>query len=366
MSALVVGMILPWVIVGIGCWVGYQILLQNGRILRRLEALEEAIYELVGIYPGVDSAAAEGLPVGSAAPPFELPDLGGEKVSLEQFGGQRVLLMFFSPQCSYCVQMAPALAEVPLDGRDGLPVPLIMTSGGQEENRRFIQEHGIRCKVLLQEQREVAEAYKANGTPVGYLIDEQGNTASALAIGAAQILDLIKPPNTAPHNGDGQAVVPLPVSFVSVSKRPLSESRINRDGLKAGTPAPNFRLPRLEGGEVSLEDYRSQRLLLIFSDPECRPCDLLAPELERFHRRVSDPKILMISRGSVKANRDKVAEHGLTFPVLLQRQWEISRLYGKFVTPLGYLIDEQGVIAEAPADGRDQIHALTSRMASQA
>src|SRR6266487_5455821 len=36
--------------------------------------------------------------------------------------------------------------------------------------------------------------------------------------------------------------------------RSLARSTIKRDGLKAGTTAPGFRLPRLAGGELSLEE----------------------------------------------------------------------------------------------------------------
>jgi hypothetical protein len=36
------------------------------------------------------------------------------------------------------------------------------------------------------------------------------------------------------------------------SSRSLANSKIKRDGLKAGTVAPEFRLPRLDGGELSL------------------------------------------------------------------------------------------------------------------
>jgi hypothetical protein len=50
----------------------------------------------------------------------------------------------------------------------------------------------------------------------------------------------------------------------------------------------------------------------------------------------------------------------LTFPVVLQRQWEISRLYGMFSTPIGYLIDAQGVIAADVAVGTEPILALLS------
>src|SRR6266516_2146714 len=51
--------------------------------------------------------------------------------------------------------------------------------------------------------------------------------------------------------------------------RSLARSKINRDGLKAGTSAPSFRLPRLDGGELSLEELRGTRILLVFSDPHC-------------------------------------------------------------------------------------------------
>src|SRR5437764_539837 len=37
--------------------------------------------------------------------------------------------------------------------------------------------------------------------------------------------------------------------------RPLSESRIDRNGLPVGTHAPDLRLPRLDGGELALSDY---------------------------------------------------------------------------------------------------------------
>src|SRR5437764_8366636 len=67
--------------------------------------------------------------------------------------------------------------------------------------------------------------------------------------------------------------------------RSLARTRINRSGLKAGTRAPAFRLPRLEGGEVSLEKLRGARVLLVFSAPHCGPCNALAPELQKFHRQ---------------------------------------------------------------------------------
>jgi len=66
----------------------------------------------------------------------------------------------------------------------------------------------------------------------------------------------------------------------------------------------------------------------------------------------------MISRGEPKENRVKVKAHGLTFPVVLQQQWEISPRYAMLATPIAYLIDEQGVIAADVAVGVEPILAL--------
>src|SRR5262249_44452637 len=114
-------------------------------------------------------------------------------------------------------------------------------------------------------------------------------------------------------------------------------------------------------GDLSLQDLRGRRLLLVFSDPHCGPCQALAPHLEKFYKENgSTAEVVMISRGDPKENRAKVKEHGLTFPVLLQQRWEISRLYAMFATPIAYLIDEQGVIVADAAVGVEPIQALLS------
>jgi peroxiredoxin len=109
---------------------------------------------------------------------------------------------------------------------------------------------------------------------------------------------------------------------------------------------------------LSLDEYRGRKVLLVFSDPNCGPCQALVPQLERAHSRGGNVQILMVSRGDVEANRAKAAEHGLTFPVVLQKQREISRQYAMFATPIAYLIDEEGIIASDVATGAEPILAL--------
>src|SRR5262249_56597126 len=105
-----------------------------------------------------------------------------------------------------------------------------------------------------------------------------------------------------------------------------------------------FRLPRIDGGELALNELRGRHVLLVFSDPECGPCEELAPRLQELHQRREDLQVLMVSRRGLDANRAKAAALGLTFPIVMQQQWEISLLYAKFATPIAYLIDEQGIL----------------------
>src|SRR5207248_1720407 len=75
-------------------------------------------------------------------------------------------------------------------------------------------------------------------------------------------------------------------------------------------------------------------------------------------------QVVLVSRGDAEANRRKVAEFGLTFRGGLQRQWEISKLYGMFATPVAYLIDEQGTIAAEAAVGVEPILGLLTGVES--
>jgi peroxiredoxin len=345
-------------------WLLVQLLGQNGRLLLRVEALEARLPAGLGQSAPL---TLQGLPRGSAAPEFALPDLQGRERKLRDFLGQPLLVIFFSPRCGYCVQMAPRLGQLPENG----PRVLLISEGDPEEHRRLAAEHGWRCDVVIQKSWEVGIAYGATGTPTGYLLDAEGRIASNLASGADALLELVAAaPGSGGSNGHatGLTAETLRAKERAVTERAraaglaIRASRLNRQGLPAGTQAPHFRVPDLAGAQRSLAEFRGKRVLLVFADPDCGPCQVLAPELVRLHReqQAKSLEVVMVSRGDPEANRARAREHGFTFPVLLQKHWEISRAYGMFATPVGYLIDEQGVIAREVAVGSDAILQLVS------
>src|SRR5437868_3793663 len=130
------------------CWLAWQLARQNGRILVQLEALEQRPV-LADAGPGEASAAPRGPTVGTEAPAFELRDLAGHPRALSQWRGREVLLIFFNPSCGFCAKLAPDLVSLAAES-DGLPVPVVVTTGSVEENQRLLRE--IRCPVLLDER----------------------------------------------------------------------------------------------------------------------------------------------------------------------------------------------------------------------
>jgi peroxiredoxin len=309
--------------------------------------------EAQGVVTGDIAGVSSGLPVGSILHDFELPTISGGTMTLSHWRGRKILLIFVSPSCSYSRDLIPELETSTASANSSAPLPVIVTTGDEAENRRMFSEHKVSLQVLLQREAEVASLYWINTTPAGYLVDENGATASVLYIGAAALL--------AAARASCISAAPQPLRGPHGFSRSLTESKITRDGLKAGTVAPDFTLPLLDGGEVSLWDYRGRPVLLVFSDPGCAPCNALAPRLEEWHQSSGDVQILMISRGDLEANRAKIEEHELNVPVALQRHWEISRAYGIFATPVAFWIDANGVLAADVAVGMERILKLAQK-----
>jgi peroxiredoxin len=197
-SLLDVAAILPWALMAGGCGIGYALVRQGNRMVERLGVLEEALESVQDDLLVSRMESLVSLPAGAEAPAFELPDLQGRRVSLEQFRGTRALLIFFSPTCPFCREMAPGLARLPVDGLDGRPIPIVVTEGDPEANRALISEHGIRCPVLLDPDKKVSALYHPEGTPAAYLIDEWGLIAKERADSGQAVLNLAALPVTHP------------------------------------------------------------------------------------------------------------------------------------------------------------------------
>jgi methylamine dehydrogenase accessory protein MauD len=120
--------------------------------------------------------------------------------------------------------------------------------------------------------------------------------------------------------------------------------RLGRDGLKPGKRAPDFTLPSADGKEVALHDFAGRKVLLVFTQSGCSPCQKIVPELNRLGKS-GESQVVVVNNGDAEATRKWSAEVGARFPVLAQEKFSISKKYEVFATPFAFLIDEKGVIA---------------------
>jgi uncharacterized membrane protein YphA (DoxX/SURF4 family)/peroxiredoxin len=172
-------------------WLLLQLMRQHGRLLLRLDALEQIVAPQ-GRVSHSDAAIPNGLPLGTPAPDFELPEAGGSVVRLKDLldGRSPLMLLFSDPSCGPCMKLAPKVARWQRQFAADLRIAIISRrlSGAQ---RADVTHAGLRG-VLLQEQREVAELYQVAGTPSAVLIRSDGAIGSAVAAGSDAIEQLVQ------------------------------------------------------------------------------------------------------------------------------------------------------------------------------
>jgi methylamine dehydrogenase accessory protein MauD len=184
-------------------WFAWQLFRQNGRLLERVAALEEAV--------GLEGpAAGPRLPrpqAGDPAPEFELPSLDGDTVTLAGLLERdlRVALVFTDPDCPACDDLLPELARIQRARASDLTVVLV-GRGDPDANAARLNGHRA-GRLLLQEENEVGSAYGVYGYPAAVTVDRGGLIETAPVLGAEPIARLL-------DDGDGgpPEIEVLPVS----------------------------------------------------------------------------------------------------------------------------------------------------------
>jgi hypothetical protein len=131
-----------------------------------------------------------------------------------------------------------------------------------------------------------------------------------------------------------------------------------------GAVAPRFRLPRLGGGTVDLDDVLAAGpTWLFFMKSTCGTCRLGAPFVQRFHERCAGaagpasagagpaaeanahPQILVVMEDSEADARAFADEFGWTLPVAVESApWPVSADYGLYAVPSNFVVAPNGRI----------------------
>ena len=110
-------------------------------------------------------------------------------------------------------------------------------------------------------------------------------------------------------------------------------------------PAPDFTLRRLDGPNLRLQEQRGQVVLVNFWATWCGPCRQEMPHLNRLYEKYR-PSGFVLLGVNIDENERAAAELatrlGLKFPVLLDTDKRVSRLYDLHAMPATVLIDRDG------------------------
>ena len=128
---------------------------------------------------------------------------------------------------------------------------------------------------------------------------------------------------------------------------------IARNGIEIGKSAPDFELTKIDGTNVKLSDLKGKKVILNFWATWCGPCQQEMPDMETFYKEHKENvEILAINYTPSEkgGGEEKVSnfakEKGITFPILLDKNIDVTTAYKVITIPTSYFIDTEGVIQD--------------------
>src|SRR3989344_9580247 len=109
--------------------------------------------------------------------------------------------------------------------------------------------------------------------------------------------------------------------------------------------APDFTLERLDGGTISLVDFRGKKPVGgDFWGSWCPNCRRDMPNLNRFYEKYKDKvEVIGVNLQEKESTvQNFITSHGISFPVALDPRGQASRAYGIQYTNTHVLIDRAG------------------------
>jgi peroxiredoxin len=140
------------------------------------------------------------------------------------------------------------------------------------------------------------------------------------------------------ETADGYGIVALEAERNPSGRAPAAE---------IGRTAPDFRLARLDGGDLRLSDLRGKVVILNFWASWCAPCRQEMPEFVRLYRenQVKGLEIVAVDLQEAESQvQGFVDEFGMRFPVVFDRSGEVARTYRVRQLPVTLIVDRDGAI----------------------
>jgi len=127
-------------------------------------------------YPSCISFGVQRFQDGKEAPAFSLKSLNGGQVSLSDFKGKPVLLIFWATWCPSCKEELPVMEKFFAEKRDELTILLIAIDGERRGAvQKIVSQNKITLPVLLLLKEKTMDQYGVTGwMPQTFFVDQEG------------------------------------------------------------------------------------------------------------------------------------------------------------------------------------------------
>lgn len=123
-----------------------------------------------------------------------------------------------------------------------------------------------------------------------------------------------------------------------------------------GFRAPEFELPTSQGKQISLSELRGQAVIINLWASWCPPCREEMPALQKVYESYHDQGLEILAVNATNQDNLTAAvefsnQLGLAFPILLDSDGEVSRLYRLQSLPTTYFVGRDGSIRDVVVGG---------------
>jgi thiol-disulfide isomerase/thioredoxin len=112
---------------------------------------------------------------GKASPALAGPSLDGRRIDLKDLHGRVVLVNFWATWCGPCADEMPSIERLKakLEGR---PFDVVTVNFGESRERikEFLWRQRVSLPVMLDPDKEAANAWNAKGLPMSFLVGADG------------------------------------------------------------------------------------------------------------------------------------------------------------------------------------------------
>ncbi len=114
------------------------------------------------------------LSIGSQAPDFELAQLSGQRIHLQDLRGRPVLINFWATWCIPCVTEMPLIQSAYEDSQGDFTVLAVNADEPVGDVQDFLGKMDLSFDILLDPGGKVQSLYRLRGYPTSYFIDKEG------------------------------------------------------------------------------------------------------------------------------------------------------------------------------------------------